>query len=60
MCLQELKLSPPLSFHEIFLIGSKMLTFIDHILHVNKQIHNQFMGGLDNIMIGELYQAPLV
>jgi hypothetical protein len=37
-----------------------MLTFIDRILHVNKQIHNQFMGGLDNIMIGELYQAPLV
>jgi hypothetical protein len=37
-----------------------MLTFIDCRLRVIKQVHNQFMGGLDTIMIGDLYQAPLV
>jgi hypothetical protein len=44
----------------IFLIDNKMLTFIDCRLRVIKQVHNQFMGGLDTIMIGDLYQAPLV
>jgi len=37
-----------------------MLTFIDHKLCVIKQVHNQFMGGLDVIMIRNFYQAPLV
>ncbi len=37
-----------------------MLTFIHCRLHVIKQVHNQVMGGLDTIMIGDLYQAPLV
>jgi len=37
-----------------------MLTFIDSRLHVIKQVHNQFMGGLDTIMTADLYQAPLV
>jgi hypothetical protein len=45
---------------DFFLIGNKMLTFIDHRLHVIKQIHNQFMDGLDIIMTRDLYKAPLV
>jgi len=35
-----------------------MLTFIDYKLQVKKQVHNQFMGGLDVIIIGDFYQAP--
>ncbi len=35
-----------------------MLTFIDHKLHIIKQVHNEFMGGLNVIMIGEFYQTP--
>jgi hypothetical protein len=45
---------------EFFLIGNKMLTFIDHRLHVIKRVHNQFMGGLDIIMTRDLYKAPLL
>jgi hypothetical protein len=38
-----------------------MLTFIDHkLLCVVKQVLNQFMGGLDITMIGDLYQASPV
>jgi len=35
-----------------------MLAFIDYKLQVKKQVHNQFMGGLDVIIIGNFYQAP--
>jgi hypothetical protein len=41
-------------------IGNKMLTIIDHRLCVIKQVHNQFMGGLDVIMTKDLYQVLLV
>jgi hypothetical protein len=37
-----------------------MLTFIDRRLRVIKQVHNQFMGGLDIILTRDLYQVPLV
>ncbi len=46
---------------EIFLVCNKMLTFIDHkLLCVIKQVHNQFMGGLDITMIGDLYQVSSI
>ncbi len=35
-----------------------MLTFINHKLHVIKQVHNQCMGGLDVIMTCDFYQVP--
>jgi hypothetical protein len=35
-----------------------MLTFIDYKLQVIKQVHKQFMGGLDAIIIGDFYQTP--
>jgi hypothetical protein len=37
-----------------------MLTFIDHKLHIIKEVHNEFMGGLNVIMIGDIYQTPFV
>jgi hypothetical protein len=37
-----------------------MLTFIDCKLQVIKQVHNQYMGGLDVIIISDFYQAPPV
>jgi hypothetical protein len=37
-----------------------MLSFIDHKLQIIKQVHNQFMGGLDIRMIGDFYQVLLV
>jgi hypothetical protein len=37
-----------------------MLSFIDCGLQIIKQVHNQFMGGLDIIMIGHFYQVLLV
>jgi len=45
---------------DFFLIDNKILTFIHCRLRVIKQVHNQFMGGLDIIMTGNLYQAALV
>jgi hypothetical protein len=43
--------------NEFFLVCNKMLTFIDRkLLCVIKQVHNQFMGGLDITMIGNLYK----
>jgi len=45
---------------DFFLIDNKILTFIHCRLCVIKQVHNQFMGGLDIIMTGNLYQATLV
>jgi len=32
-----------------------MLPFIDRKLHIIEQVHNEFMGGLDVIMIGDFY-----
>jgi hypothetical protein len=37
-----------------------MLSFIDRRLRIIKQVHNEFMGGLDVIMTSDFYQAPLV
>lgn len=45
---------------EISLVGSKMLSFIDHRLQIIKQNHNDFTGGLDVIMTSNFYQMPLV
>jgi hypothetical protein len=45
---------------EVFLVDNRMLSFIDHILHVIKQVHKELMGGLDVIMTGDFYQALLV
>jgi hypothetical protein len=40
---------------EISLVGNKMLTFINNKLRVIKQVHDEFMGGFDIIMIGHYY-----
>ncbi len=36
-----------------------MLSFINHRLHVIKQVHNEFMGGVNVIMIGDYIKFPL-
>jgi hypothetical protein len=35
-----------------------MFSFIDCRLCIIKQVHNEFLGGLDVIMINHFYQAP--
>jgi hypothetical protein len=40
---------------EIIIVNTRTLTFINHKLQVIKQAHNQFMGGIDVIMIGDFY-----
>jgi hypothetical protein len=50
----------PLIINEISLVGNKLLSFIDHKLHVIKQVHDNFMGGLDIIMSCDFYQVPLI
>jgi hypothetical protein len=40
--------------NEISLEGNKILTFIDRNLQIIKQVHNQFMGGLDVIITRDL------
>jgi hypothetical protein len=35
---------------EIFLVNNRMLSFIVHRLHVIKQVHKEFMVGLDVVM----------
>jgi hypothetical protein len=37
-----------------------MLTFNGHKLYIKKQDHNEFMGGLNVIMINGFYQTSLV
>jgi hypothetical protein len=37
--------------NEISLVGNVILTFTDHRLHILEQVHDQFMGGLNVIMI---------
>jgi hypothetical protein len=45
---------------EISLVGNKMLSFINHRLQIIKQVHHQFMGGINVIMTSYFYQVPLV
>jgi len=45
---------------EISLVSNKLLPFINCKLHIIKQVHNEFMGGLDVITIGDFYSAPFV
>jgi hypothetical protein len=45
---------------EIFLIRSRMFAMVDWRMRTIMQIHNDFMGGLDVIVTGDLYQAPPV
>jgi hypothetical protein len=42
---------------EISLVGNKVFNFIDYGLYVIIQVYNEFMSGLDVIMIGDFYQA---
>jgi hypothetical protein len=46
--------------NEMFLMGNIRLTFGDYRLFMIKQIHNEFISGLDIIMIIYIYQVPLV
>ncbi len=45
---------------EMSLVNNRMLTFINHKLCIIKQVHNEFMHGLDIIMTTIFYQTPLV
>ncbi len=40
----------PLVINEISLVGNIILTFINHKLANIRQIHDQFMGGINVIM----------
>lgn len=40
---------------EIYFVADKLLTFINNRLRVIKQVHNEFVGGFDIIMIGDYY-----
>ncbi len=40
-----------------FLVNNRMLSFIDRRLHVIKQVHKEFIGGLDVIVTSDFYQA---
>jgi hypothetical protein len=46
--------------NEVSLIGSKIFSFIDHHLRSIKHTHNHLFENMDVIIIGDLYQAPLV
>ncbi len=41
---------------EISLVNNRILSFIDHKIHVIKQIHKKFMGGIDVVMISNFDQ----
>jgi hypothetical protein len=45
---------------ETSLIGAKMFIVINDRLKLIKHIQNNFLCGVDVIMIGDFYQAPLV
>jgi hypothetical protein len=45
---------------EISLIGSKIFSFINLHFKSIKHTHNHLFGNMDVIIIGDLYQAPLV
>jgi hypothetical protein len=42
----------------ISLVRSRMFAMVDRRMKIIMQAHNNFMGGLDVIVIGDLYQAP--
>jgi hypothetical protein len=44
---------------KISLIRNKVLSFINRRVHVIKQVHNEFMGGLNVVMIGDYIKFPL-
>jgi hypothetical protein len=45
--------------NEISFVGVKMFNIINIRLRFIKHIQNKFFGGVDVIMIGNLYQTPL-
>ncbi len=45
---------------EISYVGVRMLNVINNQLMSIKHIQNKFFNGVDVIMIGDFYQAPLV
>jgi hypothetical protein len=45
---------------EIYLVGIKMLSFIDCKIRVIQQIHKKFMGDFDVIMVDDFYQASSI
>jgi hypothetical protein len=45
---------------EISLIGVRMFNVMDNRLRPIKHIQNNFFGGVDVIMIGDFFQAPLM
>jgi hypothetical protein len=45
---------------EISYVGVRMLNVINNKLRFIKHIQNKFFNGVDVIMIGDFYQAPLV
>jgi hypothetical protein len=47
-------------FQISFNVGVKMCNVINNILRSIKHIQKQFFGGVDVIMIGDFYQAPLL
>jgi hypothetical protein len=46
--------------YEISFVGAKMFNVIDNNLRSTKHIQNNFFGGVDVIMIGDFFQAPLM
>jgi hypothetical protein len=45
---------------EITLVGARMFNVINNKLRSIKKIQNNFFGCVDDIMIGDFYQAPFV
>jgi hypothetical protein len=43
---------------EISLVGSRMFAMVDRRMRTIIQTHNDFIGGLDVIVTGDLYKAP--
>jgi hypothetical protein len=46
--------------NEISLVGARMFNVINNGSRFIKHIQNKFFGGVDVIMIGDFYEAPLV
>jgi len=49
-----------LLLYEVFLIGSRIISFIDLRLRSIKHTHNHFFGNMNVIITSDLYQAPPV
>jgi hypothetical protein len=45
---------------EVSLVGARMLNAIDQRLRFIKHVQEKFSGGVDVIVTGDFYQAPLV